>query len=76
MGVLSWAVVVEGSQDFGKCMSRGKSNIPAEKSTRILTFFFFFHSDATGFSCVVGDLGVNEGYIRLHNDDYRYIRGT
>lgn len=73
MGVLSWAVVVEGSQDF---VWKGKSNIPAEKSTRILTFIIFFHSDATGFSCVVGDLGVYEGYIRLHNDDYRYIVGT
>lgn len=25
---LSWAVVVDGSQDFGKCISKGKSNMP------------------------------------------------
>ena len=73
MGVLSWAVVVEGSQDFGKCMSKGKFNIPAEKSTRILTFIIFFHSDATGFSCVVGDLGV---YMKVTSAFTTTIIGT
>lgn len=56
--------------------SRRQIQYAAQKNLRLDIPFFlpFFPSNATGFLCVVGDWGAFEGYIRLHNDDYVFLK--